>query len=209
MDKKGFTLIELLISIAIFAVLISVVAYSFRFTLNIAKYVNYQYAQDLQVLSKLRDSLDSIFYYIGQNDRAIEVEDKFFTYFYGNRKEVKYITAKPVLYKEDILVLGKIYKYKSNVYLEEYPVYDKKMDYKIPKLKDVEPEKIILFENVNKLEIEYYTGEKKKSEIKEEIPTLIKFFIVRNKTEEKEFYFKVKSDFKQKEKYSEELFEGI
>jgi len=125
MNKKGFTLIELLISIAIFAILISVVAYSFRFTLNIAKYINYQYAQDLQKISKLRDSLDSIFYYIGQNDRAVEVEDKFFIYFYGDNREFKYITVKPVLYPKDTLVVGKIYKKNDNVYLEEYPVYDK------------------------------------------------------------------------------------
>ena len=209
MNKKGFTLIELLISIAIFAILISVVAYSFRFTLNIAKFINYQYAQDLQTISKLRDSLDSIFYYIAQNDRATKVEDKFYTYFYGGTKEFKYITSEPVFYKKGTLALGRIYKDDDKIYLEEYPVYDKEMDYKIPKLKDIKPEKLILFENVNKLEIKYLINNKEKSQIKENIPTLIKLTIVQNKTEEKEFYFKIKSDFKQKEKYSEELFEGI
>jgi len=209
MNKKGFTLIELLISIAIFAILISVVAYSFRFTLNIAKYLNYQYAQDLQIISKLRDSLDSIFYYIGQNDRAVEVEDKFFIYFYGNNKEFKYITTEPVLYKKNTLVVGKIYEKKGDIYLEEYPVYDKNIDYKIPKLKDVEPKKTIIFENVDKLEIKYFVNNKEKSQIKEEIPTLIKLTLTVNKKEEKEFNFRIKSDFKIKEKYSEELFEGF
>ena len=209
MNKKGFTLIELLISIAIFAILISVVAYSFRFTLNIAKYVNYQYAHDLQIISKLRDSLDSIFYYIGQNDRAVEVEDKFFIYFYGNNKEFKYITAEPVLYKKDTLVVGKIYKKNTDIFLEEYPVYDKNIDYKIPKLKDVESKKAIIFENVDKIEIKYFIDNKEKSQIKEEIPTLIKLTLTVNKKEEKEFNFRIKSDFKIKEKYSEELFEGF
>jgi prepilin-type N-terminal cleavage/methylation domain-containing protein len=209
MDKKGFTLIELLVSIAIFAVLISVVAYSFRFTLNIAKYVNYQYAQDLQIISKLRDSLDSIFYFVGQNDRAVEVEDKFFTYFYGDKKEIKYITAEPVLFKKDVLVLGKIYETKNNIYLEEYPVYDKEINYKIPKFKDTKPKKIVLFENVDKFEIEYYKGKERKSQLKEEIPTLIKMSFVQNRKEKKEFNFKIKSDFKEKEKINEESFEGI
>ncbi len=209
MNKKGFTLIELLISIAIFAILISVVAYSFRFTLNIAKYLNYQYAQDLQIISKLRDSLDSIFYYIGQNDRAVEVEDKFFIYFYGNNKEFKYITAEPVLYKKNTLVVGKIYEKKGDIYLEEYPVYDKNIDYKIPELKDVESKKAIIFENVDKIEIKYFIDNKEKSQIKEEIPTLIKLTLTVNKKEKKEFNFRVKSDFKVKEKYSEELFEGF
>ncbi len=208
MKNKGFTLIELLVSIAIFAALISVVAYSFRFTLNIAKYVNYQYAQDLQTISKLRDSLDSIFYYIAQNDRAVEVEDKFFIFFYGDRKEFKYITAEPVMYKNGTLVLGKIYKKQKSLVLEEYPVYDKNIDYKIPKFKDIEPKKTVLFQNVSNVKIEYFQGNKELSKIKEKIPTLIKITVIQNKTK-KELNFRIKSDFKQKEKYSEELFEGI
>ncbi len=209
MDKKGFTLIELLISIAIFAIIISVVAYSFRFSLNIARYVNYQYAQDLQIISKLRDSLDSIFYYIAQNDRAVEAEDKFFFYFYGNRKEFKYVTSEPVLYKKNVLTVGKIYKEKDSLILEEYPVYDKNIDYKIPKLKGLQTKKTVIFENVKKVEFKYFLNDKEKSEIKEEIPTLIKIVVSTGKNNEKEFNFRIKSDFKIKEKYSEELFEGI
>jgi len=60
---------------------------------------------------------------------------------------------------------------------------------------------------IDRFKIKYFVNEKEKSQIKEEIPTLIKLTLTQNKNEEKEFNFRIKSDFKIKEKYSEELFD--
>lgn len=208
--SKGFTLLELLVSIAIFSLLIATVAYSFRFSTDIIKYLNLPYAEDIQRFTKLRDSLKSIFYYAGEKKNIYDKDRIFFYYFYGDNKEIKYITAKPVLQKS--LAVARLYYDSGSLYLEEYPVYDRDNDYKNPQIpsnrigeRDL---KTKIIDDIQDLQIYYYRDEKQIFNVNEEIPTIIKMKI-RKSDKEQEFYFKIKSDFGIKKILSRDLYEPM
>jgi len=116
--RRGFTLIELLVSIAIFSILVSIVAYAFRYSLDISKFLNYRYLPDLQVLSKLRDSINSTYFYVAIDERKFKTEDKIFFYFYGKRNELTFITTKPVIIKKHNLVVSIIKRDGTRLILE-------------------------------------------------------------------------------------------
>ncbi len=208
--KRGFTLIELLVSIAIFSILVSIVAYAFRYSLDISKFLKYRYMPDLQTLSKLRDSIDSIYFYDAVDERKIKTEDKIFLFFKGKRSEVTYITVKPVLVKGYSLVISRIKQENDKLILEEYPLYSKDINYKLPSLKNVKTEKVVLFENLESVEFKYTDKDgKERVELKDTVPRLIKLTLRLKNRDKKVLFFKVKSDYYLREKIDEELYEGF
>ncbi len=208
--RRGFTLIELLVSIAIFSIIVSIVAYAFRYSLDISKFLKYRYLPDLQVLSKLRDSLNSTFFYVAINERKFKTEDKIFFYFYGRRNELTFVTTKPVIVKNHSLVVSRIKRDGTKLVLEEHPVYAEDMNYKFPKLKNLKMERLVLFENIRSSNFEFTDKNgKRKIEIKEDIPQLVKLTVEFTDGEKKEFYFRIMSDYYMKEKIDEEYYESF
>ena len=193
--KRGFTLIEMLISIVIFSFIVALATYSFRFYTDIVKKIVMPYPQQVVKFSKLEDAVRSIFYFTGERKNT-EGKLKFFTYFYGNKDEMKFITAEPLNPNYGIAVC-KLYLDNNTLVLEESPVYSKYNDYKRPSLTPEDEKKLILMSDVSSLEFTYFTGEKKTDSLKEDVPNLIEMK-VKQKDKSLSLYFKVKSEFRKK-----------
>jgi len=208
--RRGFTLIELLVSIAIFSILVSIVAYAFRYSLDISKFLNYRYLPDLQVISKLRDSINSTYFYVAIDEKKFKTEDKIFFYFYGKRNELTFITTKPVIIKKHNLVVSIIKRDGTRLILEEHPVYAEDINYKFPTLKNLKMKSIVLFENIRNSNFEFMDKNgNRKIEIKEDIPKLVKLTVEFTDGRIREFYFRIMSDYYLKEKIDEEYYENF
>ena len=62
-DSRAFTLIEVLIALVIFSIIMWMAAFSFRFSLKIVKYLTTPSLEELENISKLKDSLNSLFFF--------------------------------------------------------------------------------------------------------------------------------------------------
>jgi len=208
--KKGFTLLELLVSVAIFSIAIALVSYSFKYSLNIIKFINFSYAEDLQAFSKLRDSIDSLYFYMRQKEKNIVSSDDAFHFFFkGNEKEFMFVSAKPVIYKNRDLVLSKLTLEKNALFIEEYPIYDKDMDYKNPSFDWVQPKKLKILDNIKSIEISYIRDGQEKPIINDDIPEVIKLSVEYEKKEKEVYYFKIKSNAYYKKILGISVYEGI
>jgi prepilin-type N-terminal cleavage/methylation domain-containing protein len=195
-SKKGFTLLEILVAITIFSIAIALVSYSFRHSINIVKYVNFSYAEDLQKLSRLRDSIASTFFFLTQDDTKIDTPGKVFNFFFkGSPKSLEYITCKPVIVEDREIVISRIRKEKNNLILEEYPVYDRNINYKQPSLTEIKPKKIIIVPDIRDISFSYFYEGKRVQNIEKKIPTSVEMKILKIDRKKPEIYvFKLRSD---------------
>ncbi len=209
--KKGFTLLEILVAITIFSIAIALVSYSFRHSINIVKYLNFSYAEDLQKLSKLRDSIVSTFFFLTQDDSKINEKSKIFKFFFkGNESSVEYITCKPLLVKDREIVLSRIRKEGDTLIIEEYPVYDKEINYKKPSFDGIKPKKEVVLKNVEKIKFSYLKDQHEFDYLNGTIPDAIKLVI--KKLDQKKSYtfiFKIKTNTFIKKEIGESLYEAL
>ncbi len=206
-ENKGFTLVELLVAIAIFSIAITLVTYAFRQSINIVKYINFPYAEDLQKLSKVRDSIRSTFFYLTQNDTADSPLKIFQFYFYGNKNKISFVTAKPILIKNREIVLVTLEKEKDKLVWKEHPVYDKDTDYKTLKSKK-KPKKLIILDNIKTVTFSFIKDNTEKTHIEKTFPDAVK--IVFQKKEKKEkytYYFRIVSNAYPKKEIGDSIYE--
>ncbi len=201
LGNRGFTLIELLVAITVFSIAISLVTYAFRQSINIVKFLNFPYAQDLQKISRFRDTLTSTFFYMTQDDTTEDPDKVFSIYFNGSQKELSFVTTKPMMIKNREIVLVHLKKEKDSVFLEEFPVFDRNTDYKTLKVYRKTKNRLILFDNVKDFSLSYIKNNRELNEIKKDIPDAVRITITYKDSKEKSVYiFKIKSNaFEKKE----------
>ncbi len=206
-ENKGFTLVELLVAIAIFSIAITLVTYAFRQSINIVKYINFPYAEDLQKLSKVRDSIRSTFFYLTQNDTAESPSKIFQFFFYGNKNKISFVTAKPILIKSREIVLVTLEKEKDKLVWKEYPVYDKDTDYKTLKSRK-KPRRLIILDNIKIATFSFIKDNTEKSYIEKTFPDAIKIVIKKkDKKENYTYYFRIISNAYPKKEKGDTIYE--
>lgn len=206
-DKKGFTLVELLVAIAIFSIAMTLATYAFKQSLNIVKYINFPYAEDLQKLSKLRDSIRSTFFYLTQNDAADDNLKIFKFYFYGDKNKISFVTVKPLIIKDRELVVASLEKDKDKLVWKEYPVYDKDTDYKTLKTRK-KPKKLVIIENIKDITFSYLKGNSEKYHIEKTYPDVIKISFIKKENNKKyTFYFRIVSNAYPKKDIGDSIYE--
>ena len=205
MNRKAFTLIETLVAIALLSVVITIAAYSFRFSTEIVKFLTTPSLQEFENLSRLRDSLNSLFFFLSEDEKIRDIEKKFSFFFNGNSHYLIFITTKPLVHKRDSLYLLEVKFNNGKLEAKEYPVYDSLVNYKNPSI----PSKvfsIILLPEIKNLNIEYLKDGKWQNRIKGQIPELIKFTYEDKRGEKKVLTFRVQSDFYYKKEFCKYLY---
>ncbi len=203
--KKGFTLIEILIALVIFTIIIGLSAYSFRFYAGVVNKIIMPYPKNAVIFTKLRNALDSSFYFVGQK-KDLSGKENFFMYFYGTNSRITFITTKPLL--ENTLAVCSLYLKNSQLIWEESPVYSKLDNYKMPQITRQNIKRTVLFKNVSKFNITYFINSSSFSSIKERYPTLIEMNFTLNKAKKK-LFFKIKSNFENKIEWTKYLYAPI
>ncbi len=200
--ERGFTLIKFLIAIVIFASLIAMAAFSFRYYAGIVKKIVAPYPQKAMRLSELRDVIDSAFYYVGEKVNSLQQREEFFVVFDGRRKEMIFVSAEPLFINSGV-VLCRIYMdtKKRELILEESPIYDKKVNYKDPSfLKN--DKKVVLLENVKDVDFYYYIDGDRVKEVENRMPNMVEVVITQLGKDGRQstltLYFRIKSDFRNK-----------
>ena len=207
---KGFTLLELLVAITIFSIAIAMVSYSFKYSLNIVKYVNFSYAKDLRNFSKFRDSIDSLYFFMKQKENNILGPwDAFKFLFEGNEKQFTYVSAKPVIFKKRDIVLVRVKFDDNKLILQEYPIYDKNVDYKNPTFDWVNPPSVVILDGIKDIKITYIKDGVEKFSLKNNIPDAIKITIRYKNRKEETLFFKIKSNAYYKSIIGENVYERI
>ncbi len=171
-DESGFTLIELLAALAIFSLLMSLVAVSFSSAVGLLRHLDLPYAAETRALSNLRDSLGSSFVYIGQQQRRSVGEDGLFRLFSGQPDEMTFVSAQPL--QVEAPALCRLWLENDQLLLEESPVYDRRYDYLAPQLQGRETIRMVLAENVTQLELNYLFAGQLVDRLRDEIPALVK-----------------------------------
>jgi prepilin-type N-terminal cleavage/methylation domain-containing protein len=205
MNRKAFTLIETLVAIALLSVVITIAAYSFRFSTDIIKFLKTPSLQELENLSRLRDSLNSLFFFLSEDEKIRDIEKKFSFFFKGNSHYLVFITTRPFVHKRDSLYLLEVKFNNGKLEVREYPVYDPLVNYKNPSIPSkVSP--VILLSEIKDLNIEYLKDGKWQNVIKGEIPELIKFTYKDKRGEKRILTFRVQSDFYYKKEFCKFLY---
>ncbi len=194
--KKGFTLIEVLVAITIFSIAISLVSYAFRQAVNIVKYTNLPYMEDLQKLSRLRDAIKDTYFFMTQDDTKQTNPQEIFQFFFkGKPDELTFITVKPFIVKNREVVLTRVRKEKDSLIIEEYPVYDRNMDYKNPSFDSITPYKEKILDNLKNVSFEYFKNGKYTPLFSKDIPQMIKITLqLKDRKEPVVYYIKISSN---------------
>ncbi len=200
LSATGFTLVELLVSIVIFALLASMVAYSFGLSSRLVRYAKAPYAEETQNLSRLRDSLSSAFYYIGERSAMAGRKQEFYEYFYGKADEIAFVTTQPI--GVEAPAISRLFVEGKTVFLEESALYDSRYDYLDPSLADRQPVRHRIMTDVDRFQISYFKGGESLGRSIEEIPSLIRLQLDKNRGK-LDVYVKVGADFTLKKALSE------
>lgn len=196
MKKKGFTLIELLIAITIFSVLIALATYSFRLDVGLIKRIFMPYPEDAVKFSTLNDIIKSMFFYVGVK-KNIYGKKKFFIYFYGIKNNMRFISM-----TKDGPKLFMLSKKNRSLQLKEARIYSRDNDYKNPFFPPKDTKVKTIFNDVDNVNFSYYINNKRYSDLKEKVPTLVKISITRGNTKST-YSFKIESTFNKKLNYAE------
>lgn len=152
---KGFTLIEVLVAITLFAIVVSISSYSFRYFVNIFNFVDDPYNREFIKRIELLNSLSGITYYSVKNDDAFGENIKYKNFIIGDRESFKYITNSPFLINYDCVV-AKLQIKTGNLIYSEAPLYSYEYDYAKPDTIDNFTE-ITIDSNINNFAVEYDT----------------------------------------------------
>ena len=203
--KRAFTLVELLVAITIFSVVLSITSFSFRFFTRVEKFLSTPSLEEIENLSKLRDSVNSLFFFLSENERTKDLEKKFNYFFKGDKQSLSFVAAKPLFGNRDNLYIIEIRFQKDTLYVREYPIYDPLVNYKNPSFPSKIP-LIPLFTDIKDFTIEYFKDSRWLKELKNTIPELIKFSYSDKTGNRKVLIFSVNSDFYRKKDFCKFLY---
>ncbi len=194
--KSGFTLIELLVAITIFSFLIALATFSFRFYANLVKKLIMPYPNNAVMFSRLRDAVDSTFYYVVEK-QDITGKPHFFLFFNGEPSQMEFITSKPLGFGG--IALCKLYLTNDNqLILEESPIYCCKNNYKYPRFIKSDTKQFVVMKNVKALQISYLVNGRYKRKVNGKVPSLINVRLESTKDQTYVLFFKVASNFNTK-----------
>jgi len=203
-DIKGFTLMEVLIAVAVLSIIISITVMSLRYITDIIKFLKTPIMEELMNISYMRDSIKSSFFFYIENDKTLDINKKFKLFFYGNKEQLQFITTKPIFNKRGILHIEHLIFENHNLYIKEFPVYHKDVNYKKPVI-PTKVNKKILIPNIKNFEFSYFYNNRWTSVIQNKMPTVIKIKYINHKGISREIYIKIETDFYQKEELNKYL----
>lgn len=193
--EGGLTLVELLVSLTIFALLTLSATISLSLVTDIVRRADISYAEETRTLSRLRDSLVSTFFYIGERESTVQNQSEFFEYFYGGPQEILFVTARPLTMEG--LALSRLYRKGKDVLLVESPLYDPRYSFRNPDPEERNGEPILLFEGVEEFAVRYWRQQKWQENARESFPEMIEFTLKKDGLS-KNFSARICTDFKQK-----------
>jgi len=190
MKRKGFTLIELLVTIVLFSLLLGTALYSFRFISINMRNINNTNPQKAINYDLLRGVFNSIYYYIDSNSKEMDIDKKFYLYFYGEANKCRFITKSALFYKE--IALGQLRYENEELWYEESKIFDKSLDYR--SLDTIKMEKkVLILRGIKKMQFIYKFDTHSSSEIRKKIPQLVSINF-KDKRKEYHYSFSIKSN---------------
>jgi prepilin-type N-terminal cleavage/methylation domain-containing protein len=191
MKKKGFTLIELLVTIVLFSLLLVTALYSFRFISINIKNINNTNPQNAMNFDILRKAFNSTYYYIDNNPNKMNIDEKLFYYFKGEKTKCRFISKSSIFFAESTVIAQIRYKEKK-LWYEESIIFDKSIDYK--DLDNIKTDKrLLLMKNIDDFQILYDFNGQNYHELKNKIPQLVSIKFKNGKNEYK-YLFHIKSN---------------
>jgi prepilin-type N-terminal cleavage/methylation domain-containing protein len=193
---SGLTLVELLVALTIFTFVVSISAYMFGFVLNLSAHSEAEYADDTQNLSLLRDSIASMFYYVGDRSEGRDIHQSLYELFYGSADEMEYVSSQP-MHGGGVLTLTRLYHQDGALWIIETPLYDKRYDYRSPQTAGRDVDATLVIDGVDSVSFRYLTDNAWKVKLSDEIPRLVEMKL---KVHEEVYahYIGIGSDFTQK-----------
>lgn len=191
-DRAGFTLLELLVAMAIFSMLMSLVSVTFISSTGMIKRLDLPYAEESRALSRLRDSVGSLFAYIGQRQSVLFHDDALYPVFSGSSAEMTFVSMQPLQGKGPALC--HLWLEQGQLLFEQSPIYQARCDFLDPHITDRQPLRSVLAKDVDQLKLSYYSNGEFVSDLREVNPTLVKMIFSRGQVQ-RELYFRVGAGF--------------
>lgn len=200
----GFTLLEMLVALFIFSLLLGTAAYTLRMAGPLLQKTEQRYAKETRLLSRLRDSIASTYYYVGER-RAMSLNNKeYYYHFFGGGREIDYISSRPINCKG--LALTRLHYQGRYLLLEETPVYNLRSDFKEPVMPVDSPDPLVLMNDLESFRIEYLNNGQWSASMEETLPDGVRILYKKaNVPEARELYVRIKSDYSDKKDFMEAL----
>jgi hypothetical protein len=128
---------------------------------------------------------------------------EFYTVFRGETGSMSFVSTKPVAAPGPALC--RLSLRGSDVVLEEAPIYAEDNNYLDPTFETKARSETVLFSQIKILGIEYFQGEKRVDQLKEEMPTLVKISLVGEDGTRQEYYCRLQCDYKEKKLFLKAL----
>jgi prepilin-type N-terminal cleavage/methylation domain-containing protein len=192
---SGLTLVELLVALTIFTFVISTSMYMFGFVLNLTVHSKAEYADDTQSLSRLRDSIASMFYFIGDRSGSAGKPQNFHEFFYGSADEMEYVSSQST--RRSVLTLTRLYLQDGALWIAESPLYDVRFDYLSPRSAERVEDATLLLDGIDSLRFRYLTEDNWREQLTDKIPRLVEMTL-KTPEEIRTHYIGIGSDFTNK-----------
>jgi len=190
MRKKAFTLIELLVTIVLFSLLLGTALYSFRFISINMRNINNTNPKTAIYYDLLRNTINSIYFYVEMDEKEKNINKKFYHYFQGKKNECFFVSSS-AFFSRRLSIVHIIYK-ENALWYEEGEIFGKKHDY--INLKNISlDKKVLLIDNVKSVSFSYFYDKKEYQELFRNIPFLITIKI-EEQFKTKVYIFSTKSD---------------
>lgn len=188
--RRGFTLVEMLVAVILLSLLIGVAIFSFRMQLMSIHKTKTEGLDSFREYINLRGSLESIKFYAVDNYDVLGTPMKqIHYYFYGDKKEMNFITTNP-LWSQKTSVVKLECKKDTLTYTEEPLFAD--IDYLRPSI-HLASKTNILYKDLQDCFFSYRIASKEKQTIKDRIPDSIRI-LLQSKEKEMLLFVNVKSN---------------
>ena len=190
MKRKAFTLIELLVSIILFSLLLGTALYSFRFISINMKNINNTNPKRAIYYDLLRNTINSIYFYVEMDEREQDINKKFYHYFQGKKNECFFISSS-AFYSRKLSMVHIFYK-ENALWYEEGEIFGKGIDYM--NLKNISlDKKVLIIDDVKSVSFSYFFNKKEHQELFRNIPSLLTIKI-EEKFKTRVYTFLIESD---------------
>jgi prepilin-type N-terminal cleavage/methylation domain-containing protein len=195
MKSDGFTLLELLVAITIFSLIIGMAMFSLRYSFAVVRQIDAPFAEETQRMSKMRDSISSMFNYVTPSRDMFNKKKDYATYFSGEPGNMTYISNSPPSGRAPAVC--RISLINGDVVLEEAPLYGDKTNYLSPSLDNTDKKNHVIASGINSLRFEYLNNGKKESSLKATLPSMVRI-IISTDSGEREYFNRVLTNYDDK-----------
>lgn len=189
-QRSAFSLIEMLVAVVLISLLIGVAIFAFKYQFMAIGKTQKIGLDKVLKYNQLRDSLQSIMYYVVDDYDILNNPMKNLHYYFDGKKEsLSYITTNPLFSQATSVV--KLQCSGAKLLYKEEKLYGP-INFLRPNLLE-DSRRIILFDNLETCTFNYLLYDRVEQEVRDNIPTAIILHLTTNKVEH-EIYVNVKSD---------------